>query len=128
MKITLRGMANADLQMRRIADGARAMGQNRVEVGTRLPYGYGQEYGHHRKNGRLARRAGPALYLNRAVAAVRSDGRRDIAEGLNRVTRPGVWVLKRLGRWARRLARIEAPRKSGRLRRGVKVYLNGRRA
>ena len=127
MIITLRGMDNAQQQIDRIARGTAAMSRYNFLVGTRLPYGYGQEFAYHRVSGKLARRAGPALYLTHAKEAMLADADRDIAEGLKRVTAPGPWVLRRLARWVRRLARVDAPVGSGRdphpgrLRRAIHV-------
>ncbi len=125
MKITLNGMEDAQKQLERIERGTKAMGNYRAVVGSRLPYAWGIEYGRHRKSGKLARRAGGAMYITNAINTVLSDADRDISEGLNKVTAPGPWVLRRLGLWARRLARANAPRgpqnksRSYRLRRSI---------
>lgn len=111
MKIRLRGMEDAQKQLRRIERGSKNMGNYRSIVYSQLPYAYGQEYGRHRVSGKLARRAGGAQYITGAVNTVLADADRDISEGLDKVTAPGVWVLRRLGLWARRLAREKAPRK-----------------
>ena len=79
-------------------------------VGSRLPYAWGIEFGRHRVSGKLARRAGGVRYITTAVETVLGDMDRDISEGLNKVTAPGPWVLKRLALWARRLARKNAVR------------------
>src|SRR3990172_3973874 len=83
--------------------------------------GRGQEFGRHRVSGRLARRSGGAQYLTGAINIVLGDADRDLAEGLNKVTAPGRWVIKRLALWARRVARLNVPRKTGKLRRSIRV-------
>jgi hypothetical protein len=109
MQVTVQGLPNVETQMKRIARGLVAAQQTVVYVGSRLPYGYGEEYGHHRRSGKLARKSGGALFLNRAFNEVVRDGERDLGEGLTRVTAPGPWMLVRLARWVRRLARSYAP-------------------
>ena len=123
MEIRLRGMDDALKQMRRIERGTKAMGNYRAIVYSRLPYAYGQEFGRHRVSGKLARRAGGARYITRAVETVLSGADKDLSEGLNKVTAPGVWVLKRLALWARRLARENAPRKKWGLKKSHKYRL-----
>lgn len=110
MKITLNGMEDAQKQMERIERGTKAMDKYRAEVGSKLPYAWGIEYGRHRVSGKLARKSGGTQYITKAITTVLSDADRDISEGLNKVTAPGTWVLRRLGLWARRLARANAPR------------------
>lgn len=110
LRITLQGMADVEKQMKRIERGAAAMGRYQAVVGSKLPYAWGMEFGRHRLTGKLARKAGGAFYITRAVNQVMSEGDRDISEGLNKVMAPGAWVLRRLGLWARRLARQNAPR------------------
>jgi hypothetical protein len=109
MKMTLNGLDDTLRSVERIERGAQRMNGYGVRIGSRLPYAYGQEYGHHRR-GKRARRGGGVAYLRRAVTEVVSDGKRDIAEGLTKVRAPGPWVLKRLALWSRRLARVYAPR------------------
>jgi hypothetical protein len=119
--ITLQGLADAQKQLARIERGARAMGNYRTTVGSYVPYAYGVEFGQHRVNGRAARRAGGAEYLTRAVADVTSGADEDLSAGLTKVSAPGKWVLRRLARWARRLARLNVPVQSGRLRRSIRI-------
>lgn len=113
MKMTLNGMEDAVKQMDRIERNTAKMQNYRVFVGSKLPYAYGQEMGRHRVSGKLARRSGGTFYLQGAVETVLSSADKDISEGLDKVTSPGVWVLKRLGLWARRLARVNVPRSRG---------------
>jgi hypothetical protein len=122
MNVTLRGMDDAEKQMQRIERGTRLLGQYKAYVFSRLPYAYGMHEGRHQQSGRLARKAGGALYLRRAVDTVLSDADRDLSEGLNKVTAPGVWVLRRLGLWARRLSRLNAPRWTGHKSNNMKLY------
>lgn len=110
LRITLNGMEDAQKQMQRIERGTKAMGRYTGEVGSKLPYAYGVEYGRHRKSGKLARRAGGAFYITHAIETVLSDADADLAEGLDKVTAPGPWVIRRLALWSRRLARANAPR------------------
>lgn len=110
MKITLNGMEDAEKQMKRIARGLDALKDYNSIVFSRLPYAYGIHEGRHQKSGKLARRAGGSQYIRRAVDTVLADADRDLGEGLTKVTAPGVWVVRRLALWARRLARKNAPR------------------
>jgi hypothetical protein len=110
MKITLRGMEDAQKQMERIEKGSKAMQNYTAVVYSGMPYAYGIHEGRHRVSGKLARKAGGAQYIRRAVDTVLADADRDLSEGLTKVTAPGVWVIRRLGLWSRRLARKNAPR------------------
>lgn len=109
MNVTVQGMAEAQTQFKRIVRGVVALSETQLFVGSRLPYAYGQEEGHHRVSGKLARRMGGAKYLTQAKDTVLADADRDIAEGLTKVTAPGAWVIRRLAKWIRRLARVNAP-------------------
>jgi hypothetical protein len=110
LKITLQGMEDAKAQMERIERGTRRMQDYEGRVFSRAPYAWGAEFGRHRVSGKLARRSGGLYYLSKAVREVESGGVGDIAEGLNKVTAPGPWVLKRLGYWVRRKSRLNAPK------------------
>lgn len=110
MQITLKGLEDVEKQMARIERGLAALKDYTGVVFSRLPYAYGIEFGRHRVSGKLARKAGGSFYIRRAIDTVLSEGDRDLAEGLNKVTAPGVWVVRRLALWARRLARQNAPR------------------
>lgn len=110
MKITLKGMDDVQKQMERIERGLAGLRGQVGVVFSKLPYAYGQHEGRHQKSGKLARRAGGTFYIRRAVDSVLGDADRDLGEGLDKVTAPGVWVVRRLALWARRLARKNAPR------------------
>lgn len=110
VSITLQGLEDAEKQMARIERGVKSMGKYDGYIFSRLPYAYGIEEGRHRKSGKLARKAGGAFYMRRAVDTVLSGADTDISEGLNKVSAPGRWVIQRLALWARRLARLNAPR------------------
>jgi hypothetical protein len=122
MKINLKGMEDAEKQMARIERGTAAMGRYEASIGSRLPWAWGIEYGRHRVSGKLARRKGGAMYITRAVNTVLSDADRDISEGLDKVTAPGAWVLRRLGLWARRLARLNVPRGPKKKKSSYRLY------
>lgn len=121
MKMTLVGLEDAQKQLERIARMTKAIGDWQGTVGSRAPYAYGMETGSHRVSGKLARRAGGAGFLRGAVDQVLSQADADIAEGMKKVTAPGPWVIRRLARWARRLARSDVPRQTGRLRRTIRA-------
>lgn len=110
MDITVQGMDDATKQLRRIERGIRSMANYEAFIYSSLPYAYGIEEGRHQRSGKLARRAGGSFYMRRAVDTVVSGMDEDITAGLTKVTAPGRWVLMRLARWARRLARANAPR------------------
>ncbi|MCP4415958.1 MAG: hypothetical protein GY805_05005 [Chloroflexi bacterium] len=81
----------------------------------------------------MARKAGGAKYITGAIETVLSDADRDLSEGLDKVTAPGVWVVRRLALWARRLARKNAPkgprkkRHKYRLRKSIQYKVERRR-
>ena len=117
--ITLKGLEDAQKQLERIQNSIKGMAGQEAIVGSRRPYAFGVEEGYHEVSGGLARRAGGAKYLQGAVNTVLSSADADLSAGLTKVTAPGIWVLRRLARWARRLARLNAPRVSGQLRRSI---------
>jgi hypothetical protein len=110
MRVTLNGMEDVEKQMGRIARGLEALQGYESAVFSKLPYAYGIHEGSHRVSGKLARKAGGSFYIRRAVDTVLGDADRDLSEGLAKVTAPGVWVVRRLALWSRRLARANAPR------------------
>ena len=129
MHINLKGMEDAEKQLEKIARGTRIMGYFEASVGSRLPYAWGIEYGRHRVSGKRARKSGGAMYITSAVNEVLSGADRDLSEGLSKVTAPGPWVIKRLGLWARRLARVNVPKgprkksHSYRLKKSISYYV-----
>lgn len=108
-EINLNGMEDVEKQMARIERGLKQLQNTEAWVGSNLPYAYGIHEGRH-KGGKLARRAGGSFYIRRAVDQVMSGADADLSEGLNKVTAPGTWVVRRLGLWVRRKARQNAPR------------------
>lgn len=80
---------------------------------------FGIEYGYHEVSGKLARREGGDLYLTRAVNEVLASADADLSQGLEKVTAPGVWVLRRAALWVRRVARENVPVETGNLRRRI---------
>jgi hypothetical protein len=110
LEIKLRGMEDAEKQMARIERGLKALQNLEGVIFSKLPYAYGIEEGRHRKTGKMARMAGGSFYMRRAVDEVLSGADRDLSEGLEKVTAPGPWVVRRLALWARRLARANVPR------------------
>lgn len=110
MQISLKGMDDVERQMAKIERGLAALKNYSGYVFSRLPYAYGIEFGRHRVSGKLARKAGGSFYIRRAIDTVLSGADTDLSEGLNKVTAPGIWVVRRLALWARRLARKNAPR------------------
>ena len=118
MKLSVKGLADAQAATRRIERGTASMARYEAYVGSRLPYAYGQEYGRHRRSKKLARRDGGAFYLKKGVQEGTAADR-DIAVGLDRVGAPGKWTLRRLAQWVRAAARRHAPVRSGKLRRSL---------
>lgn len=121
-QINLRGMEDAEKQMARIERGLNAVQNYDAVVFSKLPYAYGAEFGRHRVSGKLARRSGGVAYMRRATQEVLAGADVDLSEGLNKVTAPGVWVVRRLGLWARRLARANAPRGGKKKGRSYRLY------
>jgi len=120
MKLSVTGLAEVLAEQSRLERMMRSLGQYRASVGSFVPYAYGIERGVHQKSGKRARKAGGVYYLERAVNDVMAGADADIEAGLQRVKAPGPWVLRRLAKWARRLARANVPRRSGRLRSSIK--------
>lgn len=110
MEIKLKGMEDVEKQLERIKRGVAALSGYEGEVGSKLPYAWGIEEGTHRVSGKTARASGGSFYIRRAVDTVLSGADGDLSVGLEKVTAPGPWVVKRLALWARRLARLNAPR------------------
>lgn len=123
MKLTVTGVGDAQKSLERVRQGAASMRGTSAVIGSRLPYAWGIERGRHRKSGRLARRRGGAFYLENAVKTVVSAGSADIGEGLRKVTKPGVWIYRRLGRWVRRLSRANVPVRTRKLKRSIRVEM-----
>lgn len=125
MQIHLKGMDDAQKQMARIERATKAMARYSTYIGSYRPYAYGIEHGHHRVSGKVARKAGGARYITAARDEVLNKADADLSEGLNKVTAPGRWIFKRLGLWTRRVARVNVPRKSGKLRRSIRSEVRG---
>lgn len=123
-----KGVEAAEAFTARFQRGLARMSGSVAVVYSRMPYAYGIETGRHRVSGRVAHSAGGVWYLRRAVEDVLRDGRTDVSEGMEKVRAPGPWVLRRLARWARRLARKNAPRRTGRLRRSIQTEVRRRGA
>ncbi len=128
LKITIKGLDDVDKQIKRIRRGAALMARTQATVGSAMPYAYGAEYGYHRVSRKLARRSGATYFLFNAAQTVLRGGDRDISEGLNKVTAPGPWVLRRLAGWIRREAKVNAPRGGAkrspyRLRKSIRYYV-----
>lgn len=64
--IDLIGVPEVHKALSNLEDGVAEMVKAPVGVGSALPYAYGIEYGRHR-SGKLARRAGPAKYMQGAI-------------------------------------------------------------
>jgi len=109
MGITVVGIDPLRNELAKLDRMSRAAGGYTAYVSTRLPYGWGMEYGRHQQSGKLARRAGGAHYFQRAVEQVQAGMSADIAQGLEVTGAPGPWIVRRLGKWVRRLARAYAP-------------------
>ncbi len=136
-QLNIQGNGDVDQQLRKIASGVAAMMQTTVQVGSRLPYAYGQETGTHRVSGKLARRYGPTYYLRTGMEAVLNQGDLDITQGLAKIPYPGPWIMIRLGRWIRRIAKQMAPvgdhptsntrpkATPGQLRRSLRIIVGG---
>lgn len=131
LRITIKGLDDAEKQIARIRRGSALMARTVATVGSKMPYAYGAEYGYHRVSKKLARRSGATYYLFNAADIVLSRADGDVSEGLKKVTAPGPWVLRRLAGWVRRVAKRLAPRggvkKSPyRLRKSIRYYVRSR--
>lgn len=110
MNIVLKGVEQSQKWAEKYQRGLSKLHNSRLVMGSALPYAWGIHFGRHRRSGKLARRSGGIAYLTDAVEKMQAGAVGDISEGLNKVSAPGPWILKRLGLWARRLARQLAPR------------------
>lgn len=134
-KIVLKGVDNTVAWANRYTRGLNRLRASKAILFVSLPYGWGIHFGRHRKSGKLARRAGGAFYLTRAVEQMKAGAVADISQGLDKVSAPGPWILRRLGRWSRRIARTLVPRGGAkrsrfkyRLRSSIRVEVTGRGA
>ncbi len=127
MRLTLTGAKDVEKQLARMESKCKEMGRYRAMVGSSKPYAWGVEFGRHRLSGKLARGAGGSLYLRRAMDQVMGNSDTDIAQGLSKVQYPGVWILRRLGLWVRRLGRSYVPRQTGQLRRSIVFIVEAKR-
>ncbi len=124
ISLHVEGVTNAVAYANGFVRGVERMSRTRVYVGSRRGYAYGMHEGRF-KSGRLARRRGGTYYLQRAVNTVLSGADTDISAGLDLVKYPGPWILRRLGRWGKRLARLNVQVVSGRLQRSIIVVSEG---
>jgi hypothetical protein len=111
----------------RLARALEAMGATPVYVGSSLVYAYGIEHGRHR-SGRLARRAGGAFYLTRALAAVRGELAGEVVRVLRVSGGDPRRLLLGLGYRVQAAAMPLVPVRTGTLRRSVHVRVGGVRA
>jgi len=111
----------------RLAAALEAAAGTPVYVGSPLRYAYGIEYGRHR-GGSLARRAGGAFYLTRALAAVRAELPRTMVAALSQSQGDPRRLLLGLGYRVQAAALPLVPVRTGTLRRSIHVQLGGRRA
>ena len=93
-----------------------------VDVGSPLRYAYGIEYGRHR-GGSLARRAGGAFYLTRALTAVRAEFPRTMVAALSRSAGDPRRLLLGLGYRVQAAALPLVPVRTGTLRRSIHVRI-----
>jgi hypothetical protein len=98
-----------------------------VEVGSALPYAYGQETGIHRVSGRRAR-SGPTYFLTFSAQEVLDTVDDDLIKGLEMSASgrklTGLGQVVRVGRWIARIARKHAPRQTGRLAKSIRVKVS----
>ena len=75
------GLKEAQTYLRKLEQAAESA-DTTVRVGSSLNYAYGIETGRHKKTGRVARAAGGAFYLSRALALIEKDLPKRLAAGL----------------------------------------------
>jgi hypothetical protein len=123
--IEVKGAREAAAAVNRLAAGARAAGGFRAFVGSHLPYGYGIETGQH-AGGRLARRAGGAWMLTRALQSITPALPGQIAAGLARGPGGAEQALRAAAFEVKQRAAAATPVDTGALRASITVSERGR--
>jgi hypothetical protein len=116
LTVKVTGSQQAIARLERQARNAQAFGRARVVVGSPLQYAYGIETGRHR-SGSLARRAGGAHFLARALEATRGEIRALIRRG--GALEDGRRLLLALGFKVEARAKALVPVVTGTLRRSI---------
>lgn len=126
VSIELVGVTDLVALLRRYEDGAAALADVVVVVGTNLPYAYGQHQGRYR-SGRLARRRGGTYFLTRALERVQSTIAPAVAAALPRGPVAAVRALLGRGHALHAEAGPLTPVRTGSLRRSLHTELARRR-
>lgn len=112
------GMDDVLQALNNLREGASEIGLKRDSLASDLVYAYGQNYGRYR-NGQLARRAGPTLYMEAGVKAIEDSAYDQLAAAIVNgptAARQAWAVLMRRGVVA---AQSQAPVLTGNLRSSI---------
>ncbi len=119
LDVQILGVEEAKRVFAEFAIGAAEIGGWNVAAGANVPWAYGIEFGHHRKSGGLARRAGGTHALSSATSEVMRIGDRVVRDALEAGPNEARSALKRIGRLIVKIARKLSPY-SGRNKRPAK--------
>jgi hypothetical protein len=149
--ITVFGSKQTAAYLQALREAAIQVAGTTVLVGSRLPYAYGIDKGRHRVSGKLARKAGGAQFLERAVEQALPASGPDVVRALEQYPTRKTTILRWVARPVVLLARKLAPvgqikdkrsaqvrrsahpgkpgkyRKAGALRRSIHVEVTRRR-
>lgn len=118
--VTIQGIQAAQQSLTHMAQGAQAAGRSAYFVGSSLAYAYGIETGRSR-GGRLARKAGGAFMLTRALQSVAPGIPGAVAQALPSGASAVDQAIRRLAFEVLSRAQALTPVRSGALRASVRV-------
>lgn len=118
LRITILGKPEAEAALRQLHAGIDALDGLTVRVGTAVVYAWGIEFGR-RRDGRLARRAGGAFMLTRALQQVKPEITPVLAKALPAGAAATERALLGIGFRAEALAKAATPVQTGNLRRSL---------
>lgn len=118
LSMTVQGLADGLQYVTQIRDAVGRFAGPLVSVGSPLPYAYGIEYGR-KRSGALARKAGPAYYLQGGLEAVQDEAKGVITAALPQGPGAVDVAAQRLGEIAQQRAQAIVPVRSGALRNSI---------
>lgn len=121
--VAVQGVAEARRHLEGMAEAAKAAGGRSYLVGSGLAYAYGIETGRHR-GGRLARRAGGAHMLQRALDSVAPSIPAAVARALPRGAGAVDQALRKIAFEVESRAKAQTPVRSSALR--ASIHVSGR--
>jgi hypothetical protein len=124
MAIRLTGVDGALTAIQQVRDGAGQFRGQMVRIGSPLSYASPIETGVYRtgpRAGRIARKAGPARYLQSGLASIRPEMGAELTAALPKGAGAVNLAIGRLARRAQQRAQGVVPVRSGRLKGSIRV-------